>query len=494
MSSSPRGTSRLPLRPSAEHLRKQAKRLARERAIPLAEAQHALAREYGAQHWAELMHMVEAMLRGADRAESTGHEHGPILLRHGAHAPAEVTPPLLAIHRDDAAALGGELDREPGLARRVFASIPYSDLADATLLHVAADLGASACLRALLERGAPPNARSREGLIPIACAARGGSPDDVRLLLDHGAHGWLADAAGLTPADHARAATANPHAEANVRLLSEVAFDDDVFRHAVALIAAGDVEALAALLAAHPQLVTARVEGDSAITRGYFHRPTLLHFVAGNPSDQPHLPPRIVESARAILDAGAAVDATTGHSLGGTTLALVASSGPGHSDGLVRPLVELLVARGADPAVGLRAAILHRFVDTTRLLHQLGAAPTAVSAAGVGDLDSLRAVLAAGVSADDLVHAGWAAAMNGEAAAIDALVAAGLDVDVRLPRPFAPTMLHEAAWNGQRAASERLLAHGADPTLRDTQFDGTPSGWARHAGHVELADWLAPPA
>jgi hypothetical protein len=480
MSTSPAGApparKRLPLRPSAEHLRKQAKRLARERAIPLAEAQHALARDYGAPHWAALMRVVEAMQQ--EVAVPT--------------APTDAAPALAAIRGDDAAALTAALERDPALVSRVFASLPSSDLTGATLLHVAAERGASACLRLLLERGAAPNARSRAGLIPIACAARGGSPDDVRLLLDHGAYGWLADLAGQSPADHARAATANPHAAASAALLSEVSFDDELFRDAVTLIDRGDVEALAALLAAHPRLVTARVEGDSAITRGYFHRPTLLHFVARNPSDQPHMPPRIVEAARAILDAGAAVDASTGHVLGGTTLALVASSGPAHTDGLVHPLVELLVERGADPAEGLPAAIVHRFVDTTRLLHQLGAARTAISAAGVGDLDALRALLAAGISEDQRLRAGWAAAMNDQPAAIDALVAAGLDVNQRLPRPFAPTLLHEAALNGQRAACERLRAHGADVTLRDTQFDGTPSGWARHAGHTELADWLEP--
>ena len=470
MSTSPPARKRLPLRPSAEHLRKLAKRLARQAAIPLAEAQHRIARDYGARHWAELMQVVATMRRGGD--------------------PAEVAPLLLAIHRDDAADLGRELDRDPGLISRTFASLPDGDLAGGTLLHAAAAAGAGACLRVLLDRGADPNARARAGLTPIACAARGGSPDDLRLLLDRGAHGWLADDAGRSPADHARAAVANPHRDANVRLLAEIAFDDDRFGAAVALIDRGDVEALTALLAAHPHLATARVEGDSAITRGYFQRPALLHFVANNPNRGPHMPPRIVESARAILDAGAEVDASTDHDLGGTTLALVASSGPAHADGLVRPLLELLVARGADPARGLRAAILHRHVDTTRLLHALGAAPTAVSAAGVGDLDALRAVLAAGVSDDERLRAGWAAATNGQAAAIDALVAAGLDVNARLPRPFAPTLLHEAAWAGHRAACERLLGHGADRTLRDTQYGGTPAGWARHAGHAELAAWL----
>ena len=45
----------LPARPSREHLRKQAKRLASERNVGLATAQRSLANEYGFPGWAELM-------------------------------------------------------------------------------------------------------------------------------------------------------------------------------------------------------------------------------------------------------------------------------------------------------------------------------------------------------------------------------------------------------------------------------------------------------
>lgn len=469
--SKPAARKRLPVHPSAEHLRKQAKRLARAETIPLSEAQHRLAREYGAKHWAELLRIVETM-RSRSRAEDFA--------------------ALLAVHRDDAAALGRALDVEPGLVARTWERLPYVDVPGGTLVHYACELGASACLRVLLDRGASPNARTPAGLVPIICAARGGSPDDVRLLLDRGAHGWITDQDGRSPADHARAAVANAHRDQLVRLLSQVAFDDDAFRRAVELVDRGDVEALRELLAAEPHLATARVLGDSAITRGYFHRPTLLHFVAQNPNRSAHMPPRILEAARAILDAGAEVDAATGHALGGTTLALVASSGPAHADQLARPLVELLVERGADPSLGLRAAMLHRFADTVRLLLALGARHTGVSAAGLGEVEALQALLDAGMSDDERLHAGWAAAMNGRAAALELLIDAGLDPSARLPRPFAPTMLHEAAWHGERAACERLLARGADRTLRDTQFEGTPADWARHAGHAELADLLRP--
>jgi len=66
---------RLPVKPSAEHLRKQAKRRQRlQGEITLAQAQHQLAREYGAKNWPELLHMVETMLRGADQLANVRYE------------------------------------------------------------------------------------------------------------------------------------------------------------------------------------------------------------------------------------------------------------------------------------------------------------------------------------------------------------------------------------------------------------------------------------
>lgn len=73
MSPLPNRQNRLPVNPSAEHLKKQAKRLARENpGQPLAHAQHALAQTYGCKTWAQLMHVVEVMNRGATTLVGTG--------------------------------------------------------------------------------------------------------------------------------------------------------------------------------------------------------------------------------------------------------------------------------------------------------------------------------------------------------------------------------------------------------------------------------------
>jgi ankyrin repeat protein len=606
--------NRLPVKPSAEHLRKQAKRRAKAESIPLADAQHALAREYGSKNWAELMHVVETMLRGSDQSAHVKYEmealpkaanasdvrrvreilatgaftqhdldlalarcvlrfreregiarllldhgadpdgqygsaYGPIvfvtgecldydglkflidagadvafapidtkygrhcplslwlgtylrgrndakrrgidlLLERGAHVPAEVTPELLAIHRDDAAKLAQRLDADPSLTTRPFERLPYAEWDAGTLLHYACEFGAGSCVDLLIARGADVNHRNPGGMTPLHCAARGGDADLVNRLLDAGARQWVADNDGKEPRHVVPDAAINPQRDAILSVLTEIQFGDDVFRDAVNAIDVGDVERLRRLLRDHPHLAAARVAGGDAITRGYFAKPTLLHFVANNPNRSEHMPPWILESTASILDAAAEVDASTNHALGGTTLALVASSGPAHADGLVTPLLELLVSRGADPTHGLAAALLHRFTDTARTLLRLGDRHTPLSAAALGETDALRELLARETPKDDLRYAGWAAAMNGQTETLLLLLDAGLDANAILPRPFDVTLLHEAAWHNHGAVVDLLLSRGADPSRRDSQYKSTPAGWAAHAGHAKLAERL----
>lgn len=77
----------------------------------------------------------------------------------------------------------------------------------------------------------------------------------------------------------------------------------------------------------------------------------------------------------------------------------------------------------------------------------------------------------------------------GETALLLALLDAGVPVDAR--RDDGATALHQAAIDGDAALAELLLARGADPRLRDDVFDGTPAGWADAGGHADLARRLA---
>ncbi len=83
---------------------------------------------------------------------------------------------------------------------------------------------------------------------------------------------------------------------------------------------------------------------------------------------------------------------------------------------------------------------------------------------------------------DQLVRAAEA----GSQAAVALLIELGFDVNAR--RRTAP--LHEAAMRGDIPMIELLLAHGADPELRDTGYHATPAGWAEHHGYPEAQHLL----
>lgn len=64
-SSSTQPRKKLPVKPSLEHLQKQAKRRAKENpALKLAEAQHQIAQGYGCKSWAELAREIKRLLEG----------------------------------------------------------------------------------------------------------------------------------------------------------------------------------------------------------------------------------------------------------------------------------------------------------------------------------------------------------------------------------------------------------------------------------------------
>ena len=70
---------RLPVNPSLENLKKQAKRLAKARPeLSLQQAQHQLAVEYGSANWAELSHVVETMSRGSSQTTNVKSKMEPL--------------------------------------------------------------------------------------------------------------------------------------------------------------------------------------------------------------------------------------------------------------------------------------------------------------------------------------------------------------------------------------------------------------------------------
>jgi ankyrin repeat protein len=227
-------------------------------------------------------------------------------------------------------------------------------------------------------------------------------------------------------------------------------------------VKSGDLDAVTAALQQNPELT--RFAGDYAKTG--------LHWAAE--FDR-------VEVARALLDAGADIEAVT--SWAATPLEWAATMGS-------RRVGDLLLSRGAR---GLSLVV----------------------AAGLGMLDEVRARVEAGLdlgsderhgayrAADDewppdtahrlgdgVSHALYAAARNGHTPVVEYLLQRGANVDAK--GFFGGTALHWAAINGHRSTVELLLAWGARRDIRDARFDGIPSDWAVEGGHEALAERLGP--
>lgn len=163
---------RLPVKPSLENLKKQAKRLAKQRELPLAKAQQTLAREYGCKNWAQLAHMVETMFRGADQLTWVKYQNEPLVNAAKALDKARVME-ILA---------GGEFtqhDLDLSFARCV--NFSYGTEEELSRKRELAEI--------LLEHGADPDGQYGSDYGPIVlCTGECVDPDGLRFYIDAGAN------------------------------------------------------------------------------------------------------------------------------------------------------------------------------------------------------------------------------------------------------------------------------------------------------------------
>jgi ankyrin repeat protein len=281
--------------------------------------------------------------------------------------------------------------------------------------------------------------------------------------------GKLADAQFLIARAHGFASW--PKFARHVEELQHSGSPDSKFEQAADAIVSGDIATLRSLLDDSPELIRQRSSRE--------HRSTLLHYVSANGIEdfRQRTPPNIVDITRLLLDAGTDVnaesDAYGGRSM---TLGLAATSVHPEVAGVQIELMELLLERGAKieriAGEAVRACLANGRPLAARFLATRGAYLDFENAAGVGDLDRVKELVATASEQELGKGFVWACAYgyNDVVAflldhGIDAAAGAGVDM----------TGLHLAAHEGHLDTVKLLLAHGA-PLEAKNVYGGTVLG------------------
>jgi ankyrin repeat protein len=263
------------------------------------------------------------------------------------------------------------------------------------------------------------------------------------------------------------------------------------FEVAADALVAGDFVTLAQLIRESPELVRARSSRP--------HRATLLHYLAANgvEDERQKSPQNAVEMARLLLNAGSEVDALA-KMYGGeqTTMNMLVSSGHPAQAGVQNALVETLLDFGAAiEGVGgspLIIALAHGHRSAAETLAKRGAnTDSLVAAAGLGRL-SAAAHWLPNASSEDRHRALALAVQHGHVEIVRLLLDAGEDPNRYNPPGFHghSTPLHQAVIYGHHAVVRLLLERHARLDIEDTMYHGTPLGWAKHAGHIAIEEYL----
>lgn len=241
--------------------------------------------------------------------------------------------------------------------------------------------------------------------------------------------------------------------------------DIESFEIAADAIANGNAKLLQDVLKANPYFNQARSRRP--------HRCALMNYIGVNgfEGERQQSPENAVEIIDVLLAHGCDPNVVCYTYRGGpgeNTLGLLLSSGVVSSAEQQMAMVRALVKGGATIDAGYR--LLFKLLD------------------GI-ETDTVDEVIRSIDMNDSAVREAFFGLGNSrEFSLMEKLIDAGFDVNVT--NELEQTALHWAALNGDETFVDWLLEHGADPTLRELQFDGTCAGWADAGGHAELAKRL----
>jgi hypothetical protein len=262
-----------------------------------------------------------------------------------------------------------------------------------------------------------------------------------------------------------------------------------LFRNAVNVLDSGDLPQLKALLQDHPFLVRYRCRTGAWYEAGYFAGAKLLYHVAGNPDRGP-LPRNILDIARLLVRHDFDPKAAE------YTIGLLLTSKRASEAGVALPLLDLLVRAGArfdlDAPDVLGMPLLNMAPATAEALVRRGAKMDIRYAAALGNVESVESMLQETVGPALLEEALAFACIRGQTQAASVLSHHGAKGDVLVtPGGQTPrTALHEAANRGYLDIVKILLDSGAQTTVVEPHWGGTPADWAEHGGHPEAAALL----